>query len=257
MNVFDESRAVSRSPLIKNHASGVVFLFVVLLLISSLVYSTLSWMWDEQRLPLSKIVLQGDLQYVSSLDVQRAFAQLDHIGTFMSQDINVLQSSVQAIPWVAHASIRKQWPDTIKVFLTEYRAVAIWNGNALLDGYGTVFNGDIGQLNGERVKLYGPQGTSQEVLNVWKRTNPKFQLLNLNISSLLLNDRRAWQIILDNGIRLELGKESLDERVARFISLYKNLGNKTEQVSYIDLRYDTGAAIGWFPEQEAQESKND
>lgn len=257
MNMFDESRAVSRSPLIKDHAAGAIFLFVVLLLISSLIYSTLSWMWDEQRLPLSKIVLQGDLQYVSSLDVQRAFAQLDHIGTFMSQDINVLQSSVQVIPWVAHASIRKQWPDTIKVFLTEYRAVAIWNGNALLDGYGTVFNGDIGQLNGDRVKLYGPQGTSREVLDVWNKTNPKFQSLNLNISSLLLNDRRAWQIILDNGIRLELGKESLDERVARFISLYKNLGNKAEQVSYIDLRYDTGAAVGWFPEQEAQESKND
>jgi cell division protein FtsQ len=78
------------------------------------------------------------------------------------------------------------------------------------------------------------------------------------ITSLVLNDRRAWQIILDNGIRLELGKESLEERIERFISLYKNLGSDTQRVSYIDLRYDTGASIGWFPEQElAQETTDD
>ena len=51
----------------------------------------------------------------------------------MSQDINVLQESVQSIPWVSHASIRKQWPDTIKVYLTEYQVEALWNANALLD----------------------------------------------------------------------------------------------------------------------------
>ena len=44
--------------------------------------------------------------------------------------------------------------------------------------------------------------------------SPRFEALNLGMSvtSLVLNDRRAWQIILDNGIRLELGKESLEER---------------------------------------------
>ncbi|MDE1314675.1 cell division protein FtsQ/DivIB [Vibrio aestuarianus] len=258
ISIFNESQRVSRSSLVKQHALGGVFFLVVLLLIGSLIYSTLSWMWDGQRLPLSKIVLQGELQYVSSLDVQRALAKLDHIGTFMSQDIDVLQSSVKAIPWVAHASIRKQWPDTVKVFLTEYQATAIWNGNSLLDEQGTVFNGDIGQLKGDRVKLYGPEGSNQEVLDVWNKTNPKFQSLGLNISSLVLNERRAWQIILDNGIRLELGKESLDERIARLVSLYKNLGRKADQVSYIDLRYDTGAAVGWFPEQAlAQESTDD
>lgn len=107
----------------------------------------------------------------------------------------------------------------MKVFLTEYKAVAIWNGNELLNSQGRVFNGDIGKLAEERVKLYGPAETSQEVLAVWRKISPEFAALNLKISSLLLNDRRAWQIILDNGIRLELGKESLEERVERF-SLY-------------------------------------
>lgn len=110
-------------------------------------------MWDDQRLPLSKIVLQGDLTYVTAGDVQHAFGELEHIGTFMSQDIGVLQDSLEALPWVSVVSIRKQWPDTIKVFLTEYHAAAIWNGNMLLNDDGQVFNGDIGLLKGDRVAL--------------------------------------------------------------------------------------------------------
>ncbi|NUW68427.1 cell division protein FtsQ/DivIB [Vibrio coralliilyticus] len=256
-SALNESRRFTDSPLVKKHTLGGAFLLVVLLLIGSILHSTLSWMWDDQRLPLSKIVLEGELKYVSALDVQRAFATLQHVGTFMSQDVKVLQDTVEAIPWVSHASIRKQWPDTVKVFLTEYKAVAIWNGNELLNSQGQVFNGDIGKLAEERVKLYGPAETSQEVLAVWRKINPEFAALNLKISSLLLNDRRAWQIILDNGIRLELGKESLEERVERFLSLYKNLGSDSQRVSYIDLRYDTGASVGWFPEQELEQESTD
>ncbi|WP_394127523.1 cell division protein FtsQ/DivIB [Vibrio hepatarius] len=256
-SAFNEGRRLTSAPLVKQHALGGSFLLVVLLLIGSLLYSTVSWMWDDQRLPLSKIVLQGELHYVTARDVQRAFAQLEHVGTFMSQDIDVLQSMAESIPWVSHASIRKQWPDTVKVFLTEHHAEAIWNGNALLNDFGQVFDGDIGQLDEDRVKLYGPLGTSSEVLQVWRDISPKFEALHLTITSLVLNERRAWQIILDNGIRLELGKESLEERIERFISLYKNLGSDAERVSYIDLRYDTGASIGWFPEQELEQENTD
>ncbi|WP_170887159.1 MULTISPECIES: cell division protein FtsQ/DivIB [Vibrio] len=247
-DMLTAGRRLSVSYRIKQHLAGGCFFLMVLLLLGALLYSTISWMWDEHRLPLSKLVLQGDRQYVSALDVQRAFGQLEHIGTFMSQDIDALQNRVQAIPWVAHASIRKQWPDTIKVFLTEHQVAAIWNGNTLLDDKGIIFNGDIGLVKQEYVKLYGPDDSEKEVLATWRKYNPEFQNVGLNISSLVLNERRAWQIILDNGIRLEIGKESLNERIARFFLLYRQLGHDTERVSYIDLRYDTGAAVGWFSE---------
>ncbi|RQW63099.1 cell division protein FtsQ/DivIB [Vibrio viridaestus] len=246
------------SAFLRRHMCGATFLFVVILLISTIVYSAISWMWDEHRLPLSKLVLQGNLQYVTATDVQKALSHLDHVGTFMSQNIDDLQKVVKTIPWVEHAAIRKQWPNTIKVFLTEHQVQAIWNGNALLDEHGTVFDGDIGLVKGEHVKLYGPENSAPEVLDAWKKYNPEFLKLGLNITSLLLNERRAWQIILNNGIRLELGQDSVDERIARFIKLYRYFGEKVDKISYVDLRYDTGAAVGWFQDQELeQESTND
>ena len=48
-------------------------------------------------------------------------------------------------------------------------------------------------------------GTNNEVLDTWKIVTPMFKELELSITS-LVNDRRAWQLILDNGVRLELGK---------------------------------------------------
>jgi cell division protein FtsQ len=242
----------------RKHILGVSFLLLVFLTVGSALYSTISWMFDEQRMPLSKIVLQGKLEYVQVQDVQQALSHMEHIGTFMSQDIDELQNVITALPWVAQASIRKQWPDTIKIYLTEHKAAAMWNGYALLNESGDIFEPDLAALKDEKVKLYGPQDSSHKVLNTWKEIAPLFRPLGLTITSLVLNERQAWQIILDNGIRLELGKESLKERVNRFITLYHQLGTKTEQVSYIDLRYDTGAAVGWFPEQDlAQENTDD
>jgi len=242
----------------RNHAVGGVFLLLVLLSIGFVLYSTISWMLDEQRLPLSKLVLQGELEHVSGQDVQLALRQMGHVGTFMSQDVNELQKAITELPWVAQASIRKQWPDLVKIYLVEHKASAIWNGHALLDMSGDEFNADVSELKEERVKLYGPEGSNRNVLTTWQKVNPMFATLGLKISSLVLNERYAWQIILDNGIRLELGKESLIERVKRFISLYHRLGNDSQRVSYVDLRYDTGAAVGWFPDNELdQERKND
>ena len=253
--VDEQSRSLS--PKTKERIWGGIFLTLVLASIGFIGHATTSWMWDDKRLPLSKIVLQGELEYVTAKDVQGAFGRVDHIGTFMSQDISVLQNSVEALPWVAHAAIRKQWPDTVKVFLTEHHPEAIWNGIELLNHDGTVFEGDVGLLKEEKVKLYGPVASGPEVLQTYRELLPKFEQLDLAISSLVLNERRAWQIILDNGIRLELGKESLEERITRFFKLYDKLGSDTQRISYIDLRYDTGASVGWFPEEDLEQESTD
>ncbi|EGU61827.1 cell division protein FtsQ [Vibrio nigripulchritudo ATCC 27043] len=237
---------------------GLSFLVIVVLFIGWLLFSTLNWMLDEQRLPLSKLVLQGELTHVKAENVQSAFASLEHIGTFMSQDVDQLQDALLTLPWVSHVSIRKQWPDTVKVYLVEHEAQAIWNGISMLNMEGNVFNADIAELTNDKIKLYGPEGSHHQVLEAWHKIQAQLNPIDLEVSSVLLNDRRAWQVILTSGIRLELGKESLIERIARFVALYQKLGSKSQQISHIDLRYDTGAAIGWFPDQDlVQESTDD
>ncbi|CAM2824040.1 cell division protein FtsQ/DivIB [Vibrio rarus] len=231
------------------------FLLFVIILIVFGIYSTVAWMRDSGRLPLSQFVLEGDLVYVQNQDVQSVLSRIQPFGTFMTQDVNQLQQTVETLPWVAHASIRKQWPNTIQVFVKEHHPAAIWNGNALLNDTGQIFNADVGRLHQKDqdiVKLYGPESESEKVLDTWRNIQPKFTDLGLQITSVVLNDRQAWQLILDNGIRLELGTDALEERIERFVNLYRYMNEKVRQISYIDLRYDTGAAIGWLTEEQRQ-----
>lgn len=247
------------SPIIKRSVVDLLFLLLVLLAIACLVFKTLNWMQDERRMPLSYFVLQGDLNFIKSQDIQQQLTKQMPLGTFMTQDVNLLQQAIEDLAWVNHASIRKQWPNTIKIFVVEHKAVAIWNGTSLLNQSGALFDPDATYLETlGLVKLYGPYEKRRYVLDTYKNIEPKFSHGELIIDSLVLNDRTAWQIILDNGIRLELGTDALEERIERFFGLYAQLGERQEQVSYIDLRYDTGAAIGWTPEQDIiQESHNE
>ena len=245
-----------QSPSSKQHWFGGAFLLLVVVTIGALIYSTFSWMTDDQRLPLSRLMVEGSLHHVSPKDVQRALADIPRIGTFMTQDVNQLQQTLQTLPWVEQISIRKQWPDLVKVYIVEYKAIAIWNGNSLLNPDGNVFNGHPEDAGENTVNLYGPEGSSKQVLSVWKKSTQELKPLGRTITSVVLNDRRAWQLILDNGIRLELGKDAREDRLNRFVQLYNRLGDKVEQVSYIDLRYDTGAAVGWIPGDDSAQERN-
>ncbi|WP_413477981.1 cell division protein FtsQ/DivIB [Vibrio hibernica] len=240
----------------KDYFFGGAFLLLVVISIITAVYSTVSWMTDSQRLPLSRVMIEGKLTHVSPNEVQDVLSKVPNMGTFMTQDVNSLQAALKTLPWVKQVSVRKQWPDLIKAYIVEYKANAIWNSNALLNADGKVFNGNPADINSNIVNLYGPDGSSEKVLSVWETSNRLLKPLGRTITSVVLNERRAWQIILDNGIRLELGKDARENRLNRFIQLYRRLGDKAEQVSYIDLRYDTGAAIGWISDDESSQESN-
>ena len=75
----------------------------------------------------------------------------------------------------------------------------------------------------------------------------------LTLTSLALSERFSWQLWLDNGIRLNLGRKDKAKRVQRFIDVYPRMEQRADaQVDTIDLRYDTGLAVSFKPVQEEQ-----
>ena len=76
---------------------------------------------------------------------------------------------------------------------------------------------------------------------------------NLELTSLALSERFSWQLWLDNGIRLNLGRKEKAKRVQRFIDVYPRMEQRADaQIDVVDLRYDTGLAVSWKPVQEEQ-----
>lgn len=231
---------------LKRSWGGLVFLVFVILGILNLLLQVISWMSDEQQLPFSKIMTQGNLLYMTAEDVRASLNQIAPLQSFMVQDVDVIHNVILELPWVASASVRKQWPDMLKIHITEYQPEAIWNKTKLLDPKATIFGGSPEQVKSlNLVSLQGPKGREKEVLETWREMREILAVTGLDIAALSLNERRSWRILTRNGIRIELGREFKNERLHRLISLFEDINRQSKEIQYIDLRYDIGAAVGW------------
>ena len=74
--------------------------------------------------------------------------------------------------------------------------------------------------------------------------------LGLRITNINVNDRRAMQLTLSNGVQLFMGRvrdtsESGTEMM-RFVRAYKaTLAPQIDRVQFVDLRYTNGVAVRW------------
>lgn len=242
---------------VKYPITGGIFCLFIIIVSFVLTQSVTDWLKDEKKIPLTKLVLNGELNYVTPNAVKQAVMSVGPLGTFLTQDVRQLQDEVIKIPWVAEVNIKKQWPDTLTVLIKEYHPVAIWNKNTLIDQNGHIFAAELTQLKEQLVKLSGPEDSADAVLTFYQHAENQLNNLHLSIANLTLTHRAAWQFVLQNGIKVKLGKKHSDERLNRFILLYKKLANQAKKISYIDLRYDTGAAIGWLDNNVMKEKIND
>ncbi|MDE9448334.1 FtsQ-type POTRA domain-containing protein, partial [Xenorhabdus bovienii] len=79
------------------HLIGIIFFLMVIGTIIWGGWMTLDWMKDSSRLPLSKLVLTGERHYTTNDDVRQAILSLGTPGTFMTQDVNVIQENIEQL----------------------------------------------------------------------------------------------------------------------------------------------------------------
>jgi cell division protein FtsQ len=66
------------------------------------------------------------------------------------------------------------------------------------------------------------------------------------MSRLRLDERGAWELSLDNGVALRLGRTGVDERFERFLEAAARIvAARAAEIEYVDMRYSNGFAIGW------------
>ncbi|HUL41287.1 MAG TPA: cell division protein FtsQ/DivIB [Burkholderiales bacterium] len=194
------------------------------------------------RLPwfeLREVVVSGELDHVTRGQLQQAARQLR--GNFFTLDLNQAMSSFEKLPWVRSVSLRRHWPDSLEVVLQEQVPLARWDGGGLVNTYGEVFTGE----SGRSLPLFsGPEGSAPDITRQYLLFSHVLAPLKLQPVEVQLSQRGAWQILLDNGLLLVLGRERTEARLERFIAVYHDtIGKLPWQPSYVDLRYDNGFAL--------------
>ncbi|WP_031594286.1 cell division protein FtsQ, partial [Pantoea agglomerans] len=190
--------------------------------------------------------------YTTHDDIRQAILSLGPPGTFMSQDVDILQQQIERLPWIKQVSVRKQWPDELKIHLVEYTPVARWNDLHMVDAEGVSFSVPASHVGKETMPmLYGPEGSEKEVLAGYHSMDDVLKARKFTLKVASMTARRSWQLVTSDDVRIELGRSDTMKRLNRFIELYPVLQqqgqNESKRISYVDLRYDSGASVGWTP----------
>jgi cell division protein FtsQ len=204
--------------------------------------AALTWALDR---PVRVISMDGSFQRVSPGQIEKAVAPFSQTG-FMSADLDNIQRAVEVLPWVEHARIQRRWPNSLHVTVIEQTAAARWGDSGLLNTRGELFVRSATHVPAELPRLSGPDGTETQVAQRYLSVQGRMLEAGMRIAALRLDERGAWEMDLDSGVTVRLGRRDVDERIDRFIHTASQvISHRLNEITYVDMRYSNGFAIGW------------
>lgn len=224
----------------------------ILLLVLGVV-ALLAWclalLKDPATLPISKIRVQGVLAHMDENRLRRAIAEKAGQG-FFGVDIDAVKQRVEQLPWVAQASVRRIWPDTLGIKVVEQKALARWAGGGLVNEAGRIFRPRESSYPLLLPLFSGPEDMLETMKEQYRRDGMLLASIGLSIREVHMNSRRALTLYLklpsNEGIELVLGRKQTRVRLQRFIAVYKKLlGAHSSEIARVDLRYSNGMSVQW------------
>ena len=195
--------------------------------------------------PVRRVLVEGSFQRVSAPEIESVVSKTVD-GGLASVDLDAVRREVEKIAWVDDALVSRQWPDAIRVTVVEEVAAARWNDTGLLNTRGELFIRNARFVPPELPSLEGPDGTESEVAKVYLDAQGPLLEAGLRLTGVKLDARGAWELRLGDGVVVRLGRQSVPERLQRFITLASaTVAKRIAEISYIDMRYTNGFSVGW------------
>jgi cell division protein FtsQ len=232
-----------------NMTAAVLFMAVLVLV----GVAAARWAAHLSIFDIKGILVSGDITHNNAVTL-RANVAPRMSGTFFSVDLPRVRSAFEAVPWVRHATVRREFPNRLQVVLQEHQAAAYWGSEGesrLINSYGEVFEANTGEIDQDTLpRLNGPQGHGAEVLAMYRALAPLFEKMGMPAEELELSVGGSWRAQLEGGASVELGRGSvqdLSERVNRFLvtltQVTSRYGRQSSALESADLRHENGYAI--------------
>lgn len=193
--------------------------------------------------PVSKVRIENQWQHISEAEVSSMLSPFMGNGFF---DFEVLDAKValEQHPWVLQAAVKRIWPDTLSLQLTEQVAIARWGDEELLNQYGELFQPGSEQELNSLPLLTGPEESQESVMLQYQKLNQILFPAGLRLSGLSLSKRGSWEYLLNESMQVTAGREDVFEKTQRFVDFYQSQPfEQSSQFLSIDLRYGNGIAV--------------
>ena len=195
--------------------------------------------------PIRSIEISGPFQRVTALQVEEAIAGELEDG-FVSADLGRIQQRIVGLEWIDEATVARRWPSRLRITVTEQVPAAKWGERGLLNTRGELFVKEARHVPAELPRLSGPDSRSADVAKRYLAVRDRLIPVGLDVRSVNLDERGAWEITLSNGIDIRLGRRDVDERTELFLAVVANIiTGRAADIKYVDMRYSNGFTIGW------------
>jgi len=207
--------------------------------------TTCAFLQQDDTLPILHVSVEGDFDYVDKSVLMNAVSPFTR-GSFMTVDVAGIQAAGEELPWVKEVQVRRIWPDSLHLNVVEQVAVARWGLKSFVNAQGELFTPSAAiELDGLAL-LEGPEESFKMVTQRYLQMTTILQNEGLEITSLMMDKRRAWSMTLSNGMNVVFGRENYEQRFKRFVRIYKHgLGQYQTQIAAMDMRYPNGLSVGW------------
>jgi cell division protein FtsQ len=151
-----------------------------------------------------------------------------------------VREAARAVPWVREASVRRRFPDAIEIQLEAFDAVARWGEQQMVSSRGEIFPA----RTSARLPVFrGPEDSAMALVAAYPQISQALAPLASPVAELRLSPRGAWQVVLESGMVLELGRGDVQPRLARFAATWPQLAAKGIETKHVDLRHINGFAV--------------
>lgn len=233
----------------------------LLLMLAPLLLMIAGYIWINrpENLTIQSVEVTGDLKYLQQDDLQPIIEPFVSTNLFLL-DAKGLETELEFNTWVYSASMTKLWPDKLRITIHEERPIAFWGEDSMLNEFGEIIDANLPEKIGQLPVLFSPEDNGRHMVENYLKVQEWTQDFPARIVAFREDSRGSWQLKLDSGLVVNIGREEQEKRLRRFVVGYKEeLVDKINKVHTVDLRYTNGFAVKWKSDwqlkQEASKKK--
>lgn len=174
---------------------------------------------------------------------------LDGTTSLVALDVDAARQKIARLPWVQNVEVRKVYPKTIEVKLTEREAYAIWQHGqelSLIEKGGSV----IAPLRDNKFSTL-PLVVGRDAETAAASIDDEFSKwpdIKARVKAYVWISGRRWDLHMDNGVVVKLPEDGIDEALARLSKFDKDQQILERDIAAVDLRLADRTAIQLTPE---------
>jgi cell division protein FtsQ len=190
-------------------------------------------------------VVNGDFYHLKEKELINLIDQKVKDG-FLSLNLSGLNKYLESEPWIRNATIRRSWPSTIIVDITEEKPIARWGEKQVLNNVGDYLEITDKQSIKNLPTFTTEFGKSKEMIKSYQLMSEILGPTGLKVHEIQRDVVGSWLITTSSGIQINLGRDQLAQKLRRFQVVWSaQLNSQVEKIKTIDMRYPNGISVAW------------